>query len=48
MMYIIRQEIMISNSAFKTVIAILSLNVVMSSENTNQAVNIAEIKSKTI
>jgi hypothetical protein len=48
-MYIIRQEIMMSNSPFKTVIAIVSSNdEVITVEKIHPTVNITEIKSNTI
>ena len=46
-MYIIRQEIMMSNSAFKTVITMKIIKV-LSLTNVHQTVNVAEIKSNTI
>ena len=47
-MYIIRQEIMMSKSPFKTIIGVSSMNEVMLLANTHETVNIAEIKSNTI
>ncbi len=46
-MYIIRQEIMMSKSPFKTVITMKIIKV-FSLANVHQTVNVAEIKSKTI
>jgi hypothetical protein len=47
-MYIIRQEIMMSKSPFKTVIGVLSINAVLRLASPTQTVNVAEIKSNTI